>query len=77
MRLLKVDSLDEARNKLVQAAACITPKICSKPLQDAFGMILAEDLMASESIPNARTRSSSSGIRLAPSRREYSLWVWR
>src|SRR5258708_20048666 len=30
-----------------------------------------------ESIPSGRTRSSNSGIRLAPSRREYSLWVWR
>src|SRR5256884_1538020 len=28
-------------------------------------------------MPNARIRSSRSGIRLAPSRREYSLWVWR
>lgn len=54
MRLLKVDSLDEARNKLIQAAACITPKISSMPLQDAFGMILAENLMASESIPAFR-----------------------
>src|SRR2546421_1767335 len=33
--------------------------------------------MASESMPSAWTRSSSSGIRLAPSRREYSLCVWR
>src|ERR1700758_2856448 len=33
--------------------------------------------MASESMPSARVRSSSSGIRLAPSRREYSLCVWR
>src|SRR5205814_1945634 len=33
--------------------------------------------MASESMPSAWTRSSKSGIRLAPSRREYSLWVWR
>src|SRR2546429_2826508 len=33
--------------------------------------------MASESMPSAWARSSKSGIRLAPSRREYSLWVWR
>src|ERR1043166_4197776 len=33
--------------------------------------------MASESMPSAWIRSSSSGIRLAPSRREYSLCVWR
>src|SRR2546430_17182573 len=33
--------------------------------------------MARESMPSAWTRSSSSGIRLAPSRREYSLCVWR
>src|SRR5437867_412945 len=33
--------------------------------------------MASESMPSAWTRSSRSGIRLAPSSREYSLWVWR
>src|SRR5574341_1234982 len=33
--------------------------------------------MASESIPSCCTRSSRSGIRLAPSRREYSEWVWR
>src|SRR2546423_11458285 len=33
--------------------------------------------MASESMPSAWTGSSSSGIRLAPSRREYSLCVWR
>src|SRR6266571_1731460 len=33
--------------------------------------------MAMESMPSAWIRSSSSGIRLAPSRREYSLCVWR
>src|SRR5256884_4301953 len=33
--------------------------------------------MARESMPSAWIRSSSSGIRLAPSRREYSLCVWR
>src|SRR5438132_1266776 len=33
--------------------------------------------MASESMPSAWIRSSSSGIQLAPSRREYSLCVWR
>src|SRR5436189_2377149 len=33
--------------------------------------------MASESMPNDWTRASRSGIRLAPSRRENSLWVWR
>src|SRR5437660_5668158 len=33
--------------------------------------------MASESMPSAWTRSSRSGTRLAPSRRENSLWVWR
>lgn len=54
MRLLKVDSLDEARNKLVQAAAFVTPKVSIMPLQNAFGMILAEDLIASESNPAFR-----------------------
>src|SRR5437588_13029696 len=33
--------------------------------------------MARESMPSAWIRSSSSGIRLAPSRREYSLCMWR
>src|SRR4029077_20661570 len=32
---------------------------------------------ASESIPSALVRLIRSGIRLAPSRSEYSEWVWR
>lgn len=54
MRLLKVDSLHEARNKLFQAAACINPKSTIKSIHEAFGMILAEDLKADESIPAFR-----------------------
>jgi molybdopterin molybdotransferase len=54
VRLLKVDSLEEARDKLIQASACIKPKLAEKPLQEAFGMILAADLKASESIPAFR-----------------------
>lgn len=51
MKLLKVDSLKEARDKLIQAAVFIPTEKINRPLKDAFGMILAEDLMATESIP--------------------------
>jgi molybdopterin molybdotransferase len=54
MKLLKVDSLEEARNKLIQAAAFLPLETIRRPLLDAFGMILAEDLRANESIPAFR-----------------------
>jgi len=54
MRLLKVDSLEEARNKLLRAAEVIPAGIASCTVQDALGMILAEDLIANESIPMFR-----------------------
>jgi len=54
VRLLKVDSLDEAREKIIRAAVAIKPEKTDRTLQNAFGMILAEDLRASESIPAFR-----------------------
>jgi molybdopterin molybdotransferase len=54
VRLLKVDSLEEARDKLIQASVCIKPKHIMRPLNEALGMILAEDLKASESVPAFR-----------------------
>lgn len=54
MKLLKVDSLQEARNKIIIAAECIKPASIISQLSDAFEMILAEDLNASESIPAFR-----------------------
>lgn len=54
MRLLKVDSLQEARDKIIRAAFYITPEPVTRALSDAYSMILAEDLKADESIPAFR-----------------------
>lgn len=54
MKLLKVDSLDEARKKLYQAAAGILPDVVDCDIKDAMGKILGEDLHAAESVPGFR-----------------------
>jgi len=54
VRLLKVDSLQEARDKIIRAAFYITPEPVTRALSDAYSMILAEDLKADESIPAFR-----------------------
>lgn len=54
MRLLKVDSLEEARDKILGAATGILPGVTSCKTKDALGMVLAEDLIAKESIPAYR-----------------------
>ena len=54
MKLLKVDSLDEARKKLYQAAAGILPDVVDCDIEDAMGKILGEDLHAAESVPGFR-----------------------
>jgi len=54
VRLLKVDSLKEARDKIIRAAECIRPVATITQLSYAFGRILAEDLIACESIPSFR-----------------------
>lgn len=54
MKLLRVDTLQEARDKLLEAAACIKPKVVSIPLQETLGRTLAKDLEANESVPGFR-----------------------
>lgn len=54
MKLLKVDSLDEARKKLYQAAMGILPHVVECDIEDAMGKILGEDLHAAESVPGFR-----------------------
>lgn len=54
MKLLKVDSLDEARKKLYQAATVILPDVVDCDIEDAMGKILGEDLHAAESVPGFR-----------------------
>ena len=54
MKLLKVDSLAEARDKISRASLCIKPEPINIPLLGALGMILAQDMKADESIPAFR-----------------------
>jgi molybdopterin molybdotransferase len=54
MKLLKVDSLDEARSKLYQAAKGLMPETVSCGISDAMDKILAADLRAAEPVPAFR-----------------------
>lgn len=60
MKLLQVDTLETAREKLLRA--CSGQKLQTErlPLEQAFGRILAEDIRAGEAIPSFR-RSSVDG----------------
>lgn len=51
MRLLNVDTLQEAREKLLHAAAEKRPQIEMVPFEKSLGRILAQDLTAKENIP--------------------------
>ena len=54
MRLLKVDTLQEAREKLLKAAQKKIPAIETVGFEDALGRILAEDLKSNDSVPGFR-----------------------
>lgn len=54
MRLLQVDSLEEARNKLFRSSEGWMQENISCNIRSAFGRVLAEDLTAGESIPAFR-----------------------
>lgn len=54
MRLLNVDTLEGAREKLLQAAASKVPETEILPFEDCLGKILAEDLTSRDSIPGFR-----------------------
>lgn len=60
MKLLQVDTLEEARNKLRQAAEQVPIQTEEIPLSQALGRILARDVRTEEPIPNFR-RSSVDG----------------
>lgn len=54
MRLLKVDTLKEAREKLLQAASSKVPQAEVLPFEECLGKVLAEDLTSCDSIPGFR-----------------------
>lgn len=54
MRLLKVDTLQEAREKLLKAAENKTPAIETVGFESCLGKVLAEDLASRDSIPGFR-----------------------
>ncbi len=54
MRLLKVDTLQEAREKLLSAAAGKIPATETVGFEDCLGRILAENLVSRDSIPGFR-----------------------
>ena len=54
MKLLNVDTLQQAQEKLLQACESIELKTESLPLPEAAGKILAEDIQASYSVPDFR-----------------------
>ena len=60
MKLLQVDTLEEARKKLLKAAEKIPLRTEWVPLSQAFGRILAQDIRAEAPIPAFR-RSSVDG----------------
>ncbi|MGI6722455.1 MAG: gephyrin-like molybdotransferase Glp [Anaerovoracaceae bacterium] len=51
MRLLKVDKLEEAREKLQQAASAFRLQEETVPLCEAEGRVLSQDVRAAESVP--------------------------
>ena len=54
MKLLKVDTVNEARNKLMNCCILMMPQIEVKGLLEAAGCILAEDIYSKENIPPYR-----------------------
>ncbi|MBE6027761.1 MAG: molybdopterin molybdotransferase MoeA [Clostridiales bacterium] len=54
MKLLKVDTVNEARSKLTECCARMMPRIETRGLLDAAGCILAEDIYSKENIPPYR-----------------------
>ena len=54
MKLLKVDTVNEARNKLMNCCTLMMPQIEVKGLLEAAGCILAEDIYSKENIPPYR-----------------------
>jgi len=54
MRLLKVDTLQEAREKLLKAASAKVPASETVGFEEALGRVLAEDLISRDSIPGFR-----------------------
>lgn len=54
MRLLKVDTLTEAREKLLKAAENKIPAVETVGFEEALGRVLAEDLSSKDSIPGFR-----------------------
>ena len=54
MRLLKVDTLQEAREKLLNAASGKVPAVETVGFEECLGKILAEDLASVDSIPGFR-----------------------
>lgn len=54
MRLLKVDTLQEAREKLLAAAVDKVPAIETINFEKSLGRVLAEDLVSKDSIPGFR-----------------------
>ena len=54
MKLLKVDTVNEARNKLKECCAKMMPQTELRGLPDAAGCILAEDIYSRENIPPYR-----------------------
>ncbi len=60
MKLLNVDTVGQARQKILTAMGNPTPEVIEKELLDAQGAVLAEDLCAGESVPSFR-RSTVDG----------------
>ena len=54
MRLLKVDTLTEARGKLLKAAENKVPAVETVGFEETLGRVLAEDLTSRDSIPGFR-----------------------
>lgn len=54
MKLLKVDTVNEAREKLMDCLGKMTPRTEQRGLFDAAGRILAEDIYSKENIPPYR-----------------------
>ena len=60
MKLLKVDTLAQARKRLLEAAKECLPETERVALADASGCILAEDIVSEEMIPAFRRSSNPS-----------------
>ena len=54
MKLLRVDTVNEARNKLMDCSSDIMLQTETRSLLDAAGCVLAEDIYSKENIPPYR-----------------------